>query len=66
MPKPQKHDCSLKLTRVIEPNGEPGVELATVHGAHAVLEAGATALGSRRGTSVDSRDEGAPERAIAA
>ena len=28
MPKPQKRDFSLKLTRVIEPTGGPGVELA--------------------------------------
>ena len=33
MPKPQKHDFSLKLTRVIEPKGGPGVELATLEDA---------------------------------
>ena len=30
MPKPQKHDFSLKLTRVIELKEGPGVELATL------------------------------------
>ena len=30
VPKPQKHDFSLKLTRVIKPKGGPGVELATL------------------------------------
>ena len=29
MPKSQKHNFSLELTRVIEPKGGPGVELAT-------------------------------------
>ena len=33
MPKPQKHDFSLELTRVIEPKGGPGVELATLEDA---------------------------------
>jgi hypothetical protein len=33
-----------------------------VHGAHAALEAGATALGLRNGASVESRDNGAAER----
>jgi len=33
VPKPQKHDFSLKLTRVIEPKGGPGVELATLEDA---------------------------------
>ena len=33
MPKPQKHDFSLKLTRVIEPKGGPGAELATLEDA---------------------------------
>ena len=33
MPKPQKHDFSLKLTRVIEPKEGPGVELATLEDA---------------------------------
>jgi hypothetical protein len=28
--KPQKHDFRLKLTRVIEPKGGPGVELITL------------------------------------
>jgi hypothetical protein len=31
--KPQQHDFSVKLTRVIEPNGGPGVELATLEDA---------------------------------
>jgi hypothetical protein len=31
--KPQKHDFSLKLTRVIEPKEGPGVELATLEDA---------------------------------
>jgi hypothetical protein len=31
--KPQKHDFSLKLTRVIEPKGGTGVELATLEDA---------------------------------
>jgi hypothetical protein len=31
--KPQKHDFSLELTRVIEPKGGPGVELATLEDA---------------------------------
>jgi hypothetical protein len=31
--KPKKHDFSLKLTRVIEPKGGPGVELGTLEGA---------------------------------
>jgi hypothetical protein len=33
VPKPQKHDFSRKLTRVIEPKGGPGVELATLEDA---------------------------------
>jgi hypothetical protein len=33
VPKPQKHDFSLKLTRVIEPKEGPGVELATLEDA---------------------------------
>jgi hypothetical protein len=33
MPKLQKHDFSLKLTRVIEPKEGPGVELATLEDA---------------------------------
>ena len=33
MPEPQKHDFSLKLTRVIEPKEGPGVELATLEDA---------------------------------
>ena len=33
MPKPQKHDFSLELTRVIEPKGGPGVESATLEDA---------------------------------
>jgi len=33
VPKPQKHDFSLELTRVIEPKGGPGVELATLEDA---------------------------------
>ena len=33
MPKLQKHDFSLKLTRVIEPKGGPDVELATLEDA---------------------------------
>jgi len=33
VPKPQKHDFSLKLTRVIEPKGGPGVDLATLEDA---------------------------------
>ena len=33
MPKPQKHNFILKLTRVIEPKGGPGVELATLEDA---------------------------------
>ena len=33
MPKPRKHDFSLELTRVIEPKGGPGVELATLEDA---------------------------------
>jgi hypothetical protein len=51
VPKPQKHDFSLKLTRVIEPKGGQGVELATledgcpVHGAYAALERHTPALG---------------------
>jgi hypothetical protein len=32
-PKPQEHDFSLKLTRVSEPKGGPGVELATLEDA---------------------------------
>ena len=31
--KPHKHDFSLELTRVIEPKGGPGVELATLEDA---------------------------------
>jgi hypothetical protein len=44
--KPQKHDFSLKLTRVIEPKGGTGVELATLEdaarfmGEHAALATG--------------------------
>jgi hypothetical protein len=41
VPKPQKHDFSLKLTRVIEPKEGPGVELAT-------LEDGARFMGHMR------------------
>ena len=33
MPKPQKHDFSLKLTRVIEPKSGPGVELTSLEDA---------------------------------
>jgi hypothetical protein len=33
VPKPQQHDFSLKLTRVIEPKEGPGVELATLQDA---------------------------------
>jgi hypothetical protein len=33
VPKPQKHDFTLKLMRVIEPKGGPGVELATLEDA---------------------------------
>jgi hypothetical protein len=33
VPKPQKHNFILKLTRVIEPKGGPGVELATLEDA---------------------------------
>jgi hypothetical protein len=33
VPKPQKHDFSLNLTRVIEPKEGPGVELATLEDA---------------------------------
>jgi hypothetical protein len=33
VPKPQKHDFSLELTRVIEPKGGPGIELATLEDA---------------------------------
>jgi hypothetical protein len=33
VPKPQKHDFSLKLTRVIEPKEGPGVKLATLEDA---------------------------------
>jgi hypothetical protein len=33
VPKPQKHDFSLELTRVIEPKGGPGVESATLEDA---------------------------------
>jgi hypothetical protein len=33
VPKPQKHDFSLELTRVIEPKGGLGVELATLEDA---------------------------------
>jgi hypothetical protein len=33
VPKPQKHDFGLELTRVIEPKGGPGVELATLEDA---------------------------------
>jgi hypothetical protein len=33
VPKPQKQDFSLELTRVIEPKGGPGVELATLEDA---------------------------------
>jgi len=35
VPKPEKHDFSLKLARVIEPKGGPGVELATLEDAAA-------------------------------
>jgi hypothetical protein len=33
VPKPQQHDFSLKLTRVIEPTEGPGVERATLEDA---------------------------------
>jgi hypothetical protein len=33
VPKTEKHDFRLKLTRVIEPKGGPGVELATLEDA---------------------------------
>jgi hypothetical protein len=33
VPKPQKHDFSLKLTSVVEPKEGPGVELATLEDA---------------------------------
>ena len=33
VPKPQQHDFSLELTRVIEPKEGPGVELATLEDA---------------------------------
>ena len=33
MPKPQEHDFSRKLTRVVEPKEGPGVELATLEDA---------------------------------
>jgi hypothetical protein len=33
VPKAQKHDFSLEPTRVIEPKGGPGVELATLEDA---------------------------------
>jgi hypothetical protein len=33
VPKPEKHDFSLELTRVIEPKEGPGVELATLEDA---------------------------------
>jgi hypothetical protein len=33
VPKRQNHDFSVKLTRVIEPKGGPGVELATLEDA---------------------------------
>ena len=33
VPKPQKHDFSRNLSRVIEPKGGPGVELATLEDA---------------------------------
>jgi hypothetical protein len=41
VPKPQEHDFSLKLTRVVEPKEGPGVELAT-------LEDGARFMGHMR------------------
>jgi hypothetical protein len=61
------HDFKLALTRVIEPTGGPGAELATLEdaarfGAGAAVEAGATALGLRSGASVESRDNGTAER----
>jgi hypothetical protein len=33
VPKPEKHDFSLKLTRIIEPKEGPGVELGTLEDA---------------------------------
>jgi len=33
VPKPEQHDFSLALTRVIEPTGGPSVELATLEDA---------------------------------
>jgi hypothetical protein len=33
VPKPQKHDFSLRLTRVIEPKGGPAVELTSLEDA---------------------------------
>ena len=38
MPKPEKHDFTLKLSRVIEPKCGPGVELATLEDAARLME----------------------------
>jgi hypothetical protein len=40
VPKPQKHDFSLNLSRVIEPKGGPGVEFANLEDAARVQPSG--------------------------
>jgi hypothetical protein len=63
VPKPDKRDFSLKLTRVIEPKGGPGVELATLEdaaqfmGEDAAVSAAVAALGLCGGAGIDCGDD---------